>query len=76
MKFFLILKVTFLLLSLAGLYKVYKRWKLRQSLSSLSGKVVLITGASSGLGEGNYYERIMNRIGSKWSIKLIVYCSL
>ena len=33
-------------------YQVYKRWKQRRALSRLSGKVVLITGASSGLGEG------------------------
>ncbi|XP_003387672.1 PREDICTED: dehydrogenase/reductase SDR family member 7B-like [Amphimedon queenslandica] len=63
MKLFLILKVTFLLLSLAGLYKVYKRWKLRQSLSSLSGKVVLITGASSGLGEALAF--LLHSVGAK-----------
>ena len=33
-------------------YQVYRRWRQRRALSRLSGKVVLITGASSGLGEG------------------------
>jgi NADPH:quinone reductase-like Zn-dependent oxidoreductase len=33
-------------------YQAYKRWRRRRALSRLSGKVVLITGASSGLGEG------------------------
>ena len=45
-------KVSLLLLSLAALYKAYKKWKLKRSLVSLRGKVILITGASSGLGEG------------------------
>lgn len=35
-------------------YQVYKRWKQRRALNRLCGKVVLITGASSGLGEGIY----------------------
>ncbi len=33
-------------------YQAYRRWKMRKNLQRLSGKVVLITGASSGLGEG------------------------
>ena len=33
-------------------YQVYRRWRQRRALSRLCGKVVLITGASSGLGEG------------------------
>lgn len=33
-------------------YQVYRRWRQRRALSKLCGKVVLITGASSGLGEG------------------------
>ena len=36
-------------------YQAYKRWKQRRALSRLRGKVVLITGASSGLGEGELF---------------------
>lgn len=52
MRLSLFFKVSLLLLSLAALYKAYKKWKLKRSLVSLRGKVILITGASSGLGEG------------------------
>lgn len=42
-----------LLIGLAvATYQVYKKWWQRRALSRLAGKVVLITGASSGLGEG------------------------
>lgn len=37
-------------------YQAYRRWRLRRALSRLAGKVVLITGASSGLGEGECGE--------------------
>ena len=33
-------------------WQAYRRWKGRRALQRLAGKVVLITGASSGLGEG------------------------
>ena len=35
-------------------YQVYKRWRQRRAQNRLAGKVVLITGASSGFGEGVY----------------------
>ena len=34
------------------LWQAYQRWRVRRALQRLAGKVVLITGASSGLGEG------------------------
>lgn len=34
-------------------YQAYKRWRRRRAIAQFRGKVVLITGASSGLGEGN-----------------------
>ena len=44
---------TLLLLGVAVVaYQAYRRWRRRRALSRLRGKVVLITGASSGLGEG------------------------
>ena len=33
-------------------YQLYRRWRERRALNRLAGKVVLVTGASSGLGEG------------------------
>ena len=33
-------------------YQAYKKWRMRRAMQRLAGKVVLITGASSGLGEG------------------------
>ena len=33
-------------------YQAYRQWRVRRSLARLRGRVVLITGASSGLGEG------------------------
>ena len=35
-----------------GLYQGLKRWRIKRAIAKLSGKVVLVTGASSGLGEG------------------------
>ena len=44
---------TLLLLGMAVVaYQAYRRWRRRRALSRFRGKVVLITGASSGLGEG------------------------
>lgn len=37
-------------------WQAYRRWRERRALRRLAGKVVLITGASSGLGEGVYGE--------------------
>ena len=34
------------------LWQAYQRWRIRRAMQRLTGKVVLITGASSGLGEG------------------------
>ena len=36
----------------ACMYQAWRRWRARKQLCRLRGKVVLITGASSGLGEG------------------------
>jgi dehydrogenase/reductase SDR family protein 7B len=44
-------------------YQAYKRWRRRRALSRLSGKVVLITGASSGLGEA--LARLFHSVGAK-----------
>ena len=33
-------------------YQAYRRWQARRVVKRLAGKVVLVTGASSGLGEG------------------------
>jgi NADPH:quinone reductase-like Zn-dependent oxidoreductase len=33
-------------------YQLYRRWKRMRAIKKLAGKVILITGASSGLGEG------------------------
>jgi dehydrogenase/reductase SDR family protein 7B len=44
-------------------YQAYKRWKRQRALSRLSGKVVLITGASSGLGEA--LARLFHGVGAK-----------
>ena len=41
--------------ALAAAYKAYRKWKLNRAIRNLSGKVVLITGASSGIGEGENY---------------------
>ena len=38
----------------AGVYQLYRQWRLRRALRQLAGQVVLITGASSGLGEGGW----------------------
>lgn len=46
-------KLLFVVTALAAVYKAYRRWKINRAIRGLSGKVVLITGASSGLGEGN-----------------------
>lgn len=35
-------------------WQAYKQWRARRAAKSLAGQVVLITGASSGLGEGIY----------------------
>ncbi len=38
-------------------YRLAKRWWVRRLIAKrVAGKVVLITGASSGLGEGSYSE--------------------
>ena len=34
------------------LYRRYKSWKISRRYKSIEGKVILLTGASSGLGEG------------------------
>lgn len=34
-------------------YQLYSKWKRKRAIKKLAGKVVLITGASSGLGEGS-----------------------
>lgn len=36
----------------ACFYQLYRRWRRKRAIKKLAGKVVLITGASSGLGEG------------------------
>ena len=38
----------------AGVYQVYRQWRLQRALRQVAGQVVLITGASSGLGEGGW----------------------
>lgn len=46
-----------LILGLAAcVYQAWRKWRAGKQLSKLRGKVVLITGASSGLGEGKSYE--------------------
>ena len=35
-----------------GLYRGLKRWRIGRAIAKIPGKVVLVTGASSGLGEG------------------------
>ena len=49
-----------LLIGLATcVYQVWRRWRTRQLLAKkFRGKVVLITGASSGLGEGTYLHSV------------------
>lgn len=42
-------------------FQMYKRWRQRRALSRLAGKVVLITGASSGLGEGDFTNFVRGR---------------
>lgn len=39
-------------------YQAYRRWRMRRNLQRLAGKVVLITGASSGLGEGEEHSEL------------------
>ena len=34
------------------LVQAYRKWRTRKAVRNLAGRVVLITGASSGLGEG------------------------
>ena len=41
-----------LLAGLTALYKTYRRWRTYKAVRKLAGKVILITGASGGLGEG------------------------
>ena len=38
--------------TVAAFYRAYRRWKTYRAIRRVAGKVVLITGASSGLGEG------------------------
>ncbi len=45
-----------LLAALAGAYRAYKKWRTYRAVRRVAGKVVLITGASSGLGEGTGYQ--------------------
>ena len=40
----------------AVLVQAYKKWRTRRSIRKLAGRVVLVTGASSGLGEGKRDE--------------------
>jgi len=47
-----ILRVVGLCFLVLGLYKLYRKWSTKVMLNRLRGKVVLVTGASSGLGEG------------------------
>ena len=47
-------KTVVLLGIVACLYQLYRRWKRKRAIKKLAGKIVLITGASSGLGEGTY----------------------
>ena len=46
-----------LLAALAGAYSAYKKWKTYRAVRRVAGKVVLITGASSGLGEGMKFNK-------------------
>lgn len=46
------LRLSLLLITLTVIYKAYRKWRLRKAIYKFRGKVVLITGASSGLGEG------------------------
>lgn len=41
-----------LVATLTAIYKAFRKWRLRRAIRRLSGKVILVTGASSGLGEG------------------------
>ena len=34
-------------------YRKYKAWRIRRRYKAIEGKVILLTGASSGLGEGS-----------------------
>ena len=43
------------LVAVAAFYRAYKRWRTIRAIRRIASKVVLITGASSGLGEGNYF---------------------
>ena len=42
----------------AGVYQVYRQWRLQRALRQVAGQVVLITGASSGLGEGGWSQLV------------------
>jgi len=44
-------------------WQAYRRWRERRALRRLAGKVVLITGASSGLGEA--LARLFHSVGAK-----------
>lgn len=44
-------------------YQAYRQWRVRRSLARLRGRVVLITGASSGLGEA--LAHVFHMLGSK-----------
>lgn len=41
-----------LLIAVVAAYRAYKRWRTYKAIRKVAGKVVLVTGASSGLGEG------------------------
>lgn len=52
-----------LLAGLTALYRTYRRWRTYKAVRKLAGKVILITGASGGLGEA--IVRVLHSVGVK-----------